>query len=153
MQHRPICYRQGQILRPTTAGILGEIDRRDPSCVVIAHIIVNAEIVALAGDYHIVVAVIAHLAGMSGQRCPDRTGHRKRVSLAFLAPKPTAHPADFHPHRMHRFADGMGNLVLYLGWVLGRGMDNHVPPFLRQGQCGLTLKIEMLLPAHFDGSA
>ena len=105
---------------------------------------------AFAGDHHVVVAIIAHLAGAACFLRDQGAGDGQCVALAFLTAEPAAHPADFNAHGMHRQAKGIGHLVLDFRRVLGRGMDDHVTVILRQGKGGLTFQIEMLLPAHLD---
>ena len=105
---------------------------------------------ALAGDHHVIVAVIAHLAGPPRGPGGQRAGHGQRIALAFLAAKAAAHPAHLDAHRTHRQMQGMGHLVLHLGRMLGRGMNDHVTPLLRQGQGDLAFQVEVLLAAHLD---
>ena len=124
-----------------------ERHRQNAAHVVIAHVIVDAEIVAFAGDHHVVVAVIAHLAVLAGVSGRDGTGDGERIALAFLAAEPAAHAPGFDAHGMHGFADGVGDLVLDLGRVLGGGEDVHIAAFLRPGHGGLAFEVEMLLPA------
>ena len=150
MQHGAVTDRQAQILVPATAAIVAKGDAIDLAAVVAADPVGNAEIVALAGDDHIVIAVIAHPAGLPGQPGGNRTGNGQRVALAFLAAKAAAHPPHFDPDGVHRQPQRLGNLVLHLGRVLGRGMDHHVAIVLRQGQRHLPLQIEMLLSADLD---
>jgi len=153
MQHRTVGHGKGQVHRPATAGVMGEIQRRDAASGVKAYGIVDAEIVAFACDDHIVIAVIAHFAGASRAGGCHGTGHGERIALTFLATKTTAHAPRLYPHGVHRRAKRLCHLVLDLGRVLGRGMDNHVAIILRQGEGGLTFEVEMLLPADIDRPA
>ncbi len=153
VQHRAVGHGQGQVLRPAAAGVLGEDDAGDPPRVVEARVIVDAEIVALAGDDHVVVAVVAHLDGAARAGGHQRAGNGERVALAFLAAEAAAHAPRFHPHGMHGHPQRMGDLVLDFRRVLGGGADDHVAAFLRQGGGGLSFEIEMLLRAQFQGAA
>ncbi len=139
MQHGPVGHRDGQIQRPAAAGILHKFNTNDPAFLVIAHMIIDPEIVTLAGDDHIVIAVIAHFARLACSARRHRTTHSQCIALAFFAAKTAAHAPDFDPNCIHRHAQGMGHLMLYFGWVLGRGMYQHVAIFLGQSQCCLTL--------------
>ncbi len=152
MQHRPVGHRQGQVQRPAAAGEMGELQPQDAAGPVESAAVVDTEIVPLAGDQEIVVAVIAHLAGPPGDLCCDRTGHGQVVALALLAAEPAAHAPRLHPHRMHRHAERVGHLVLDLGRVLGRGMDMRAAIFGRQGERCLPFEVEMLLPADRDAA-
>ena len=72
------------------------------------------------------------------------------VALAFLAAEAAAHaPAD-NAHRVHRHMQGMGDLVLDLARVLGRGMHLDIAALQRDHQRGLAFQIEMLLPADLE---
>jgi len=150
MQHRPVRHGQRQILRPAAAGVLRKIDRQDPARRVMAHGIVDAEIMPLAGDDHVVITVIAHLGRPPGQSGGNGTGAGQRVALAFLAAETAAHAPRLDADGMHRQAQRVGHLVLDLGRVLGRAMHQHVAAFLRQDQRGLAFQVEMFLPADLD---
>ena len=150
MKHGAVGHGDRQIKRPATAGVLGEIDAEHAAAIIVGHVIIDPEIVPLAGDRHVVVAVIAHLGGAARQGRHHRAGAGERIALAFLAAKAAAHPAGLDADRVHRLADGLGNLVLDLGRVLGRGMDDHIAIVLREDEGGLAFQIEMLLPAHLE---
>ena len=150
MEHGAVGHRDRQIKRPAAAGVLGEIDAQNATVLVIGHIIVDPEIVPLAGDGHVVVAIIAHLGGAARLGCHHGAGTGQRIALAFLAAKAAAHPAGLDPHGVHWLADRLGDLVLDLGRVLGRGMDDHIAVVLREDEGSLAFEIEMLLPTHFE---
>ena len=127
---------------------MGKLDPCDAAIVVEPDCVIDAEIVALAGDDHIIIAVIAHFAGLARQARGHGAGHGQGVALTFLAAKTTPHAAGFDAHTMHRHANGLGHFVLNFGGVLGRTMDQHIAVFLWQGGGGLAFEIEMFLPAH-----
>ena len=91
----------------------------------------DAEIMALAGDRHVIVAVITHLAGRARVPRRDGAGDGRGIGLTFLTAKSAAHAPGFHPHRMHGPAKGLGHLVLDFARMLRRGVDHHVAPLLR----------------------
>ena len=105
-----------------------------------------------AGDRHVVVTVIAHLAGLPCVPCRDGTGHGQRVALTFLATKAATHAPCFHAHAMHRDTNRLGHFVLYLRRVLRGTHDNHVAALLRECERSLTFKIEVLLTADLKVS-
>jgi hypothetical protein len=84
-----------------------------------AHVVVDAEVVALAGGAHVVVAVEAQLdrppAGPGQQR--GDAGELGRLRL--LAAEAAAHAAAFAAHLVHAPAEGVGHRLLHLGGVLG----------------------------------
>ena len=150
VQHGAVRHRQRQILRPAAVHQMGEVDPQETPLGIEACAVGDAERMAFAGDDHVVVAVIAHLAGLACQARSNGAGNRQRIPLAFLAAKTAAHAPGLHPHGMHRQTNRLGHLVLYLGRVLGRGIDQHPAIFLRKGKGRLTFQIEMLLPAKLE---
>ena len=97
MQHCAVSHRQAQVERPSTTCKMSDIQRCDPPRVIKANVVIDAEIMPLAGDDHIIVTVIAHFASLAGQPCRNRAAHGQRVALAFLAAKATAHAAGLNP--------------------------------------------------------
>ncbi len=119
-----------------------------PAVTAISRTVDNAEFVTLAGDHHVIVAIITHPAGPAGQPGRDRTGACQRVSLTFLSAESSTHPAHFHPNGMHRDTKRLGNLVLDFRRMLAGAVNHHVAAFLRQRQRSLAFQVEMLLPAE-----
>ena len=100
-------------------------------------VVVHPEIVALAGDRHVVIAVVAHARWSPGACCDHSAGDGQGIPLAFLAAKAAAHAPDLDPHGVHRELQRLGDLVLDLGRVLGRRVNQHVA-FVRYRQRGLA---------------
>ena len=150
VEHGAVGDRQREILRPAAAAELVELHRHQLALGIHTGAVVDAEVMALAGDHHVVVAVVAHLCGSSGEAGDDGAGAGEGVALAFLAAEAAAHAADLDTHGVHRHAERLGHLVLDLGGVLGGRMHHHVAPLLRQGEGGLAFEVEMLLPAKLD---
>ena len=150
VQHRAVCHRQRQVGRPAAAHELVELDRDELALGRDARLVGDAEVVPLAGDRHVVVAVIAHLAGLAGQRCGHGTGDGERVALALLAAETAAHAPGFDPDRVEGKRQRLGHLVLDFGRMLGRGEKHHVPVVLRGGEADLAFEVEMLLTADLD---
>ena len=149
MQHRPVADRQAQVLAPAAAGEVAERDPEDAARPVHPGAVADAEVVALAGDHHVVVAVVAHPDGAAEGAGDDGAGDGERVALAFLAAEAAAHPPHLDPDRVHRQAGRRGHLVLDLGRVLRRTLHRH-PVLGRQRQRDLAFEVEMLLPADVD---
>ena len=100
MQHGAIRHGQRQILRPAAAKIMCKIKSLHLAERIEAHLIIHAAIMAFSGDNEVIISVIAHLAGSSGEAGRHGTGHGQRIALAFLAAKAAAHAPDLHTHRM-----------------------------------------------------
>ena len=81
---------------------MGEVHGGEPAVTVEPYVVFNAEIMPLAGDDHIVIAVIAHLAGPSRRPRGDGAGHGQRVPLTFLAAEAAAHAPRLDADRVHR---------------------------------------------------
>ena len=151
MQHGAVRHRQRQILRPAAVDKMRKLDALNAPLRIKARAIGNPKRMALAGDGHVIVAVIAHLTGFAGEARGHGAGDGQRVALTFLAAKTTPHPPGLDAHRMHRQANGLGHLMLDFGGVLGGGVDDHAAILLWQGEGGLTFEVEMLLPADLEG--
>ena len=101
---------------------------------------------ALAGDDHVVVTVISHLCWPPETICNNGTGYRQCIALAFLATKAAAHAPNFDAHGVHWSPERFGHLMLDLGGVLRRALDDDVTAFLRLCKRGHPFQIEVLLP-------
>ena len=150
VQHRAVGDRQAQVLRPAAAHVVQHVEPEDAPGLVEARAVADAQVVALAGDDEIVVAVVAHATGTAGRARRHGAGDGERVALALLAPEAAAHPAHLDPDCRHRRIQRLGHLVLDLGRMLRRGMDEHAVVILRQRQGGLSLQVEVLLTADLD---
>ena len=102
---------------------------------------------ALAGHDHVVITIKAAFgrpAGDVGCECSKCCPLR---GLAFLAAKGAAHAAALAGDERVRHAQHLGDDVLHLGWMLGRGNDGHRRAFLWQRHGDLAFEVEMFLPA------
>src|SRR5690606_26584014 len=104
-------------------------------------------VVALAGHRHVVVAVEPQLARPAGGTGGERGDHRPLRRLRLLAAEAAAHAPDLAGDESVGDAERARHDVLHLARMLGGGMDEHVAVLPRHGERGLTLEIEMLLPA------
>ena len=120
----------------------------DPALVVEADLVVDHEIVALAGDDHVVVAIRAGLGRTAGLLGDDGARGRRTGCLES--------PCRRMPPPMRRistvtacegYGQHLGHHVLDLGRVLGRGPDGDLVVLSRHGQGDLSFEVEMLLPA------
>ena len=99
-----------------------------------------AEVVALAGQNEIVVAIEPDLAGRAGDARAERGDRRPGAGLALLAAEAAAHAPRLDRH------EGVGNAqdarddVLHLGRVLRRGMDDHLDALAGNGERDLALR-------------
>ena len=91
-----------------------------------ADLVVDDEVVALAGDDHVVVAVGAALGGAAGLLGDDGADAGEQVALGLLAAEGAAHAADLDRDRVRGHVQHLGDHVLDLGRVLGRGVDRDL---------------------------
>ena len=129
-----------------------EIDAGDPAVVMKAGPVLDAELVALSGDDHVVVPVVTHLASLARQPGRDSARAGKRIALRFLSSERAAHPPDFHLDGAHGDAERVRRLVLNFSRVLAGALDRHRSRLRREGERNLAFKIKMLLAAYFDFS-
>ena len=87
---------------------------------------------------------------MAGLPRGQRRQRRPLRRLALLAAEAAAHAPHLDGHGVVVEAEHVGDDVLHLGRVLGRGMDEHVAVLAGDGERDLPLEIEMLLPADAE---
>ena len=150
VEHRAVGDGAGQIGRIAAARRLVEADAADAAVAVEADVVVDAEIVALAGHLHVVVAVEPELCGPAGLRRGERRDGRDQRRLALLAAEAAAHAAHLHRDGVVGQAEHLGDGVLDLGRVLGGGMDQHVAVLAGDGVGDLAFEVEMVLPADMQ---
>ena len=102
MKQRTVCHRPGQVGGKPASRRKCRVDGMDDSAVVKSDIVIDDKIMPLAGDDHVVITVIAHLAGPSRRPRGDGAGHGQRVPLTFLAAEAAAHAPRLDPDRVHR---------------------------------------------------
>ena len=107
---------------------------------------------ALAGQHHVLIAVVAHADWAPCHFGRQGGERRQRRGLGFLAAEATAHARAGDHHFVRRDTEHMGDDVLNLGRMLGRAghLDGAVLARLRVGS--LHLEIKMLLPADGESS-
>src|SRR5579863_6538237 len=150
MKHGAVDDSERQISRAAATGVEHHFIRADDSLVVVADAPIGAEIVALAGDGKIVVAVEPHLAGLTGMVRGERGQSRPLAGLALLAAEAAAHPACFDCNESVGNGEDTANNMLHLGWILRGGMDREFATFAGNGKGGLAFEIEMLLAADIE---
>ena len=148
-------HRTGQVGRE--AATRDHVDRHavDHALVVVADFVRVVEIVALAGDHHVVVAVRTQLDRAQQLPCSERRAAREQTRLRFLAAETAAHAPAFDQHVVRRHAQRVRDHVLHFGRVLRRAVDVHAVVVLRHRVRNLAFQIELLLAAeqHFAGFA
>ena len=86
----------------------------------------------------------------AGERRAQRGDRGQAVRLELLAAEPAAHPQALHGDLVRRQAQHVRDDVLGLGRVLGAGLDEDLAVLVDQGQRGVGLQVEVLLPAELE---
>ncbi len=128
----------------------GHVEAGDTAALVEADGPFRQEVVTLAGDDHVVVAVEAELDRTAGLVRTQRGYRRDDGSLAFLAAEAAAHAPHFDRDVAGSEAQDARHPVLHLGRVLGRAVDQHVAVFPGHREGNLPFEIEMVLAADFE---
>jgi hypothetical protein len=147
VKQRAVGDRAGQIGRKAAARGKTPVDGLDAAALVIADIVIDHEIVALAGDDHVVVAVGPDLHGrlpsfLAATRRSPRigwTGFPCRRSRRPCAAHCTVTAFDGAEHMRHH--------VLHFARVLGRGPDGHLVILAGNGEGDMAFQIQMILAA------
>ena len=120
MEQRPVGNRARQVHGKAAARRQHAVHGKYAPFIVETNIVIDAEIVALAGRGHIVVPVRAQLDGAAEFPRGERGDGRKQVRLAFLAAERPAHAPHVHRHRARRNREHMGHDMLHFARMLGR---------------------------------
>ena len=120
MEQRPVRNSTRQIDGEAAARREHAVHGKDAPLIVEPDIVIDAEVVALAGRGHIVVPVGTQLDGAAEFPRGKRSDGRKQVRLAFLAAERPAHAPHVHRHRARRDPEHMGHNMLHFAWMLRR---------------------------------
>ncbi len=129
MEHGAIDDGVGQIRRIPAVARQLEADAQQAPVVIEANVVFDMEGVALAGHMHVFKARQAHLHRASGKTGKYRAERRRHPGLALLAAKAAAHASHVDGDPVHGDAQHLGHLLLYLGGILGGGIDQHAAVF------------------------
>ena len=119
VQHGPVGHGVGKVQRPAALEEMLEDHRMQLAIRPKSRLVFDAQIMALAGDQHIIIAVIAHFGRAAELLRHHSTAYRQRVALRFLTAKATAHAAGFNPHGVEWHIKRLGHFMLNLSRVLG----------------------------------
>ena len=148
MEQRAVGDGAGQVGREAAARREHEVDAVDVAVPVEADLVVDDEIMPLAGRDHVVVAVGPDLDGAAMLLRCDRGQCGELVALRLLAAEAAAHAADLDRDGIRGNAKRMRHHVLDFARMLCRGVDRDVMVFARHGQGDLAFEVEMVLPAE-----
>ena len=150
VEQRAVGDRAGEVGRVAAARGIGHVDAPDAPLLVEPHRIVDHEVVALAGDHHVVVAVGPDLRGAAGPLGDERGDAGEQVALRLLAAEAAAHAPALDRHGVVGHAQHDRHHVLDLARVLGRGVDRDLVVLARDRQRDLALEVEVVLAADLD---
>ena len=147
VKHRAVTDAGRKVRGTAAARVERHFVTGDHAVVVVSHSPIGAEIMALAGQREVVVAIEADFAGVARRARGERRDRRPGASLAFLAAEAAAHPPRLHGDEGVRYSKDAGDDVLRLGRILRRSMHRHLVRFAGKGERCLAFEIEMLLAA------
>ena len=147
VKHRAVTDAGRKIRGTAAARVERNFVAGDHALVVVTHSPIGAEIVALAGQCEVVIAIEADFARLSRPSRGERRDRRPGAGLAFLTAKAPAHPPRLHGDESVGNSKDAGDDVLRLSRVLRRSVHGHVVRFAGKGEGCLALEIEMLLTA------
>src|SRR5580704_757976 len=147
MKHRAVTDAGRKIRGTTAARVERNFVTPNHALAVVTHSPIGTEIVALAGQCEVVVAIEAHFAWSTRQARSKRRDRRPSAGLAFLAAEAPAHAAGLYGDERVRYSKDAGDDVLRLGRILRRSVHRHLVRFAGKGEGRLPFEIEMLLPA------
>ena len=147
VKHRAIVDGSGQVRGYAAAPGQFEIDAGDAAVVVESDVVVDDEVVSLAGHDHVVVAIEPQLA-----RAPGLVRHQRRDAgdqrrLRLLAAEGATHAAAYDDNILRRAAGRMRDHALHFVRVLRRAVDEQAAVLLRQRHRDVALEIELVLAA------
>ncbi|MNU71000.1 hypothetical protein D3C71_604210 [compost metagenome] len=119
MKEGAVGDRTGEIGGITATRGIGRVDRMDTAFLVEGDVVIDAEIVPLAGDRHIFIAVRAEFYRPVQFLRRDGGESRKLVALGFLAAEAATHAPGFDLNRVIGNAEHMRHHVLNLARMLG----------------------------------
>ena len=129
-----------------------DVGTQDTAFVVVTHFVIDAEVVTLARDHHVVVAVDAQLDGtlqFEGGQCSALT---ENAGIAFFAAKATAHAAanDFHVVGAKVQCGGCFTLIAVR--VLRRTIQSELTVFTRHRVSNLAFHVKLFLLTRFGAA-
>ncbi len=150
VEHRAVADSGRQVRGAAAARVERHVVTGDDALIVVSHPPIRAEIVALAGQHEIVVAIEPDLARMACHPRGERSDRGPGAGLALLAAEAAAHPARFDRDEGVRDPENARDDVLRLRRVLRRSVHRHLVAFAGKGERRLAFEIEMLLSADCE---
>ena len=147
VEHGAVVHPEREVGRvPAAAGEL-HVDAFEHALAVEAAAPVHAEVVALPGHRHVVVAVEADLRGTAGHVRGERGEARPLRRLRLLAAEGAAHAPALAHHRRARHPEHVRDEILDLGRMLGGRPDPHLVVLSGNRERRLPFEVEVLLAA------
>ncbi len=150
MEHRTVVDRPREIGRNAAARREHEPDTGNTAVVIKADVILDIEVMPLAGHNHVVVTVQPQLARLAGLHGHQRRHAGDRSCLAFLAAKGAAHAATNADHVLGTASGRLGDEVLHFVGMLGGAVDGQRVVLTGHGHRDMAFEIELVLPAETE---
>jgi len=130
MRHRAIVDRTGEIGRVSAPRGEQHFERKQSTLLIEAHVVVGQEIVALAGDDHIEIAIEPKFHGTMSFMREHRDCRGQQSRLTFLAAKAAAHSAALNRYAVCGNVERVRDDGLHFGGMLRRTVNQHRAVFL-----------------------
>ena len=124
-----------------------DAQREEAALFVVTDGVVVVEVVALAGDGDVVVAIGAQLDRTAKSRRRQRRHAGEQRRLRLLAAEAAAHAAHLHDHAVGGDAQAVRHHLLHLARVLGGTPHLQAAVLARLGERDLAFEVEVLLAA------
>jgi len=150
MEHRAVVDRGGEIDRRATPRREPQLQREDMPLGVESDVVIDPEIVPLAGHRHVVVAVAAEFGGTPGLGRDQRGGGGEQRGLRLLAAERAAHPAHLDRDIGRAEPEHMRDEMLDFARMLGRAQQMDLAVLAGCRDRDLALEVEMVLPTKIE---
>jgi hypothetical protein len=140
----------GQVEAPPSVGDQRGVEGEDLPLLGEPDLPRGVEAVAFAGHRDVAGAIEAQPHGPLRQRRTEGGECRIAVGLHLLAAEAAAHAQALHGHLVGGHTEDVGDDVLRLGRVLGRGLDEDLVVLVDVGQAGLCLEVEVFLSGEVE---
>ena len=153
VQYGAVVHGARKINAVTAARGHRDLQTEDAATFVKTGFVVEAKVVSLACDHHVVITVGAQFHRLAKFVCGQRSALAEDAGVAFLAAKTTAHAAANHFDVTGAQVECCCGLALVAVRVLGGDKKRHLPIFTWHGVGNLPFQVKLFLLAAVGATA
>lgn len=153
MTERPRQDRLGEVEAPAAVGGQRRVEGLQPAVGVEAHPPLRVEAVPLARHRHVLVAGETQPDRAAGEDRTEGGDRREPVRLHLLAAEAATHPQTLDGDVVAVEPEDVRHDLLGLARVLGAALDEDLPRLVDEGEGGMGLEVEVLLPGEVQLAA